>query len=77
MIVVRFAVLILGVDIVRAGRQREQVPMLGAAAAVLAVGASIAASADSLTGLAAARLASEVVLVGGFAFLVRRAPSMR
>jgi len=76
-IVVRFAVLILGVDIVRAGRQREQVPMLGAAAAVLAVGASIAASADSLTGLAAARLASEVVLVGGFAFLVRRAPSMR
>lgn len=76
-IVVRFVVLVLGVDIVRAGRQQEQVPMLAGAAIVLAIGASIAASADSLTGLAVARLVSEAVLAGGLAFLVRRAPSMR
>lgn len=71
-IVVRFVVLVLGVDIVRAGRQRDQVPMLATAGAVLAVGAAIAATSDSLTGLAAARLASEVVLAGGFALVANR-----
>lgn len=69
-IVLRFVVLVFTVDIVRAGRQREQVPYLLASATVLAIGAAIAASADSLTGLALARFASEALLAGGLALLV-------
>src|SRR5436190_11942633 len=42
-IVVRFGALTLGVDIVRAGRQRDEIPGLFASAAILAAGAAMAA----------------------------------
>jgi O-antigen/teichoic acid export membrane protein len=70
-IVVRFVGLTLHVDILRGGRQRQEIPVLAVSAVALAVLGTIAASARSLSGLAAARLASELIIAGGF-FLVRR-----
>jgi O-antigen/teichoic acid export membrane protein len=71
--VVRAASLIWNVTIVRAGRQREEIPFVALAAVALAVGATIAARADSITSLAVARLVSEVIIAGGFLFLSTRA----
>jgi hypothetical protein len=73
--VVRAASLIWNVTIVRAGRQREEIPFVALAAVALAVGATIAARADSITSLAVARLISEVIIAGGFLFLSTRGRS--
>ena len=74
-IVTRFGALMVHVDILRAGRQRDEVPVLFAGAALLAVFGAVAASAGSLTGLAGARLASELLIAGGFVLVRRRGPS--
>jgi glycosyltransferase involved in cell wall biosynthesis/O-antigen/teichoic acid export membrane protein len=76
-IVSRFVALVLNVDILRAGRQREEVPVLAVASLVLAVGAGVATAAGSLTGLAGARLASELITVMGYAAIARRARPLR
>ena len=72
--IVRAASLVLNVSIVRAGRQREEAPIVAAAGIGLAVGAVLAAHAGSLTGLAAARLGSEALIAVGFLLLWRRPP---
>lgn len=74
-IVTRFGALTLHVDVLRAGRQRDEIPVLFASAGVLAVFGIIAASADSLTGLAGARLASELLIAVGFVVIRRRGPA--
>jgi O-antigen/teichoic acid export membrane protein len=74
-IATRFGSFVLTVPLVRAGRQREQVPVVAAAALVLAVLGPIAAASGSLTGLAGSRLASEAVIALGYLALVRRRPS--
>jgi polysaccharide biosynthesis protein PslH len=74
-IVTRFGALMFHVDVLRAGRQRDEIPVLFASAAVLAVFGIIAASADSLTGLAGARLASELLIAAGFLMIRRRGPA--
>jgi O-antigen/teichoic acid export membrane protein len=66
LIVVRCVGFAISLQIVRSGRQRRQVPVLGLAAVILVVGALAAGLANSITGLAAARLASEVVLLVGY-----------
>ena len=71
----RFGSFVLTVPLVRAGRQREQVPVVAAATAVLAVFGVVAAAAGSLTALAGSRLASEAVIVVGYLTLVRRGSS--
>src|SRR5919199_3150786 len=58
----RFGSFVLTVPLVRAGRQREQVPVVAAATAILTVLGLVAAASKSLTGLAGSRLASEVVI---------------
>jgi hypothetical protein len=73
-IVGRAAWLVLNVSIVRAGRQREETPVMAIAGIALAVGAAIAARENSVTGLAAARLASEAVIAAGFLYLSTRPP---
>lgn len=75
-IVARFVTLVLNVEILRAGRQRDEIPVLGLASAVLAVGGVFAASADSIEALAAVRLASEVVIAGGYFLVSRRPPAL-
>jgi glycosyltransferase involved in cell wall biosynthesis/O-antigen/teichoic acid export membrane protein len=74
-IVTRFGALMLHDDVLRAGRQRDEIPVLFASAGVLAVFGIIAASADSLTGLAGARLASELLIAAGFVVIRRRGPA--
>jgi glycosyltransferase involved in cell wall biosynthesis/O-antigen/teichoic acid export membrane protein len=76
-IATRFGSFVLTVPLVRAGRQREQVPVVAAAALVLAVLGPIAAASGSLTGLAGSRLASEAVIALGYLMLVRRGRSAR
>src|SRR5919205_878309 len=71
-IATRFGSFVLTVRLVRAGRQREQVPVVAAAALVLAVLGPIAATSGSLTGLAGSRLATEAVIAVGYLALVRR-----
>jgi hypothetical protein len=71
----RFGSFVLTVRLVRAGRQREQVPVVAAAACVLSVFGLIAAASGSLTGLAGSRLASEAVIAFGYLALVRRRPA--
>ena len=65
-IVTRFGSLTVHVDLVRSGAQRAEVPVLFASAVLLGVGSGIGAAAGSLTAIAAARLASEVLIAGGF-----------
>ena len=72
-IVARFVTLVLNVEILRAGRQRDEIPVLGAASLVLGVGGIFAASADSIDALAGVRLASELIIAAGY-FLVSRRP---
>jgi O-antigen/teichoic acid export membrane protein len=76
-IATRFGSFVLTVPLVRAGRQREQVPVVAAAAFVLAVLGLLAAASGSLTGLAGSRLASEIVIAAGYLVLVRRRPAGR
>src|ERR687885_2193531 len=64
-IVLRFAALVLNVDILRAGRQRDEIPVLAVASAVLAIGAVLAARSASIAGLAGTRLASEAITAAG------------
>jgi glycosyltransferase involved in cell wall biosynthesis/O-antigen/teichoic acid export membrane protein len=71
-IVARFVALVLNVDVLRAGRQRDEIPVLGVASLVLAVSGGLAAAAGSLTGLAGSRLASELIIVSGYAVIARR-----
>jgi O-antigen/teichoic acid export membrane protein len=73
-VIVRGASLVLNVSIVRAGRQREEIPFVAVGGVALAAGAAIAARADSLTGLAAARLGSEIIIAAGFVLLSLRPP---
>ena len=73
-IVLRFATLVLNVEILRAGRQRDEIPVLAVASVVLAVGAVVAARAASIGGLAGARLASEGIIAAGYFALARRVP---
>src|SRR5919202_716315 len=68
----RFAALVLTVEILRAGRQRDELPVLAVASAVLAVGAVLAARSGSIAGLAGARLASEAITAVGYFALARR-----
>ncbi|MEA2282201.1 MAG: hypothetical protein QOK21_2808 [Solirubrobacteraceae bacterium] len=72
LIVVRFTSFGLLVGIIRAGRQRDGVAVVFAAGVVLALGALPAAASSSLVGLAAARLASELVIVLGYLAVRRR-----
>src|ERR671935_170203 len=76
-IVLRFAALVLNVEILRAGRQRDEIPVLAVASVVLAVGAVVAARHASIAGLAGARLASEGITAAGYFALARRAPARR
>jgi O-antigen/teichoic acid export membrane protein len=76
-IATRFSSFVLTVPLVRAGRQREQVPVIAAATAVVSVLGLIAAASGSLTGLAGSRLASEGVIALGYLALVRRRPAER
>lgn len=72
LIPVRTAAFVQSVAIVRAGAHARRLPVLVAAAAILGTGAVVAASADSITVLAAARLASEVVLAAGYTGIARK-----
>jgi glycosyltransferase involved in cell wall biosynthesis/O-antigen/teichoic acid export membrane protein len=76
-IVLRFAALVLNVEILRAGRQRDEIPVLAVASVVLAVGAVVAARHASIAGLAGARLASEGITAAGYFALARRAPARK
>jgi O-antigen/teichoic acid export membrane protein len=55
-----------GIEIVRSGRQARRIPVVAAAGVILLAGAAAAATSGSITGLAAARLASEIVIVLGY-----------
>jgi polysaccharide biosynthesis protein PslH len=72
-VVARFGTLVLNVDVLRAGRQRDEIPVLGVASLVLAAGGGLAAAAGSLTALAGSRLVSELITASGYAFIARRA----
>jgi len=72
-VVARFTALVFNVEVLRAGRQRDEIPILGVASLVLAVGGGLAASRGSLTGLAGTRLASELVIAVGYVLLARSA----
>jgi polysaccharide biosynthesis protein PslH len=74
-IVARFVALVADVDVRRAGRQRDEIPILGLASLVLALGGALAAAEGSLTGLAGARLGSELIVAAGYVLLARRAPA--
>lgn len=76
-IVLRFAALVLNVEILRAGRQRDEIPVLAVASVVLAVGAVVAARHASIAGLAGARLASEAITAAGYFVLARRGRAPR
>jgi O-antigen/teichoic acid export membrane protein len=73
-IATRFCSFVLTVPLVRAGRQREQIPVVAAATVVLTALGLFAAASGSLTGLAGSRLASEAVIAVGYFALVRRRP---
>src|ERR671923_460065 len=72
-VVARFVALVFNVEVLRAGRQRDEIPILGLASLALALGGALAAAAGSLTGLAGARLGSEVIIAVGYVLLARRA----
>jgi O-antigen/teichoic acid export membrane protein len=72
LIPIRFYGYVLGVDLVRAGRQVERIPALLVATAMLTAGAIVGWQTGSLTWLASFRLASEVAITAGFFYLVRR-----
>ena len=69
----RFVALVYNVDVLRAGRQRDEIPVLGLASLALATGGALAAAEGSLTGLAGSRLASELIIVVGYVLIARRA----
>jgi O-antigen/teichoic acid export membrane protein len=60
-----------GIEIVRSGRQARRIPVVAGAGVVLLAGAATAAVSGSITGLAAARLASEIVIVLGYRTILR------
>src|ERR671924_359629 len=72
-VVARFVALVFNVEVLRAGRQRDEIPILGLASLALALGGALAAAAGSLTGPARARLRSEVIIAVGYVLLARRA----
>ncbi len=77
LIPIRFYGYLLGVDLVRTGRQAARIPVVVVAAAILVGGALAGWQTGSLTWLATFRLASEVAIAGGFLYLVRNArPSL-
>jgi O-antigen/teichoic acid export membrane protein len=77
LIPIRFFGYVQSVDIVRSGRQAARIPVLVVAIVVLLVGAIVGGKMDSITWLAAFRLASEVTLMLGFVYLVRRLGTAR
>jgi O-antigen/teichoic acid export membrane protein len=60
-----------GIEIVRSGRQAKRIPVMAGAGVVLLMGAATAAATESITGLAAARLAGEIVIVLGYRAILR------
>lgn len=61
-----------GIELVRSGRQAKRIPIIAGAGVVLLAGAATAAVSGSITGLAAARLASEIVIVLGYRTILRK-----
>ena len=72
LIPVRFYGYVLGVDLVRAGKQAARIPALLVATVVLVGGAIAGWQTGSLTWLSSFRLASEFAIAGGFLLAVRR-----
>ena len=72
LIPVRFYGYLLGVDLVRAGRQLARIPAILVATAILVGGAVAGWQTGSLTWLAAFRLASELAIAAGFLFAVQK-----
>jgi len=72
LIPVRFYGYVLGVDLVRAGKQAARIPALLVATVVLVGGAIAGWQTGSLTWLSSFRLASELAIAGGFLLAVRR-----
>jgi O-antigen/teichoic acid export membrane protein len=68
LIPVRFYGYLLGVDLVRAGRQLARVPALLVGTAILVAGAIVGWRTGSLTWLAGFRLVSEVAIAVGFLY---------
>jgi hypothetical protein len=73
---VRFVSLALSLDIVRFGRQIHRVPSLLFSSIVLVVGTLLAAPTGSASGVATARLMSELFLTGAFGIVVRRVAAL-
>ncbi len=76
LIPIRFFGYVQSVDIVRGGRQAARIPVLGVAIAVLLTGAVIGGALDSISWLAAFRLASETLVTVGFLLVVQRLPTV-
>jgi glycosyltransferase involved in cell wall biosynthesis len=71
--VARFSALVLNVEVLRAGRQRDEISIFALASLALAIGGGFAAAEGSFTGRAGSRLASELIIAAGYVLLVRRA----
>jgi O-antigen/teichoic acid export membrane protein len=61
-----------GIEIVRSGRQAKRIPVVAGAGVVLLAVAATSAVSGSITGLAAGRLASEIVIVLGYGAILRK-----
>jgi O-antigen/teichoic acid export membrane protein len=68
---VRFFSFTQAVDIMRAGRQRDRVPVLVTSMVVLALGAVVGAKTGSLSALAASRLGAESLLALGYFYIAK------
>jgi hypothetical protein len=71
LIPIRFYGYVRSVDIVRGGRQAARIPVLAVGIVVLFTGAVIGGLIDSLTWIAAFRLASEAAITLGFVYVAR------
>jgi hypothetical protein len=67
LILVRFVSFGMLIQIMREGRQRRQIPVLAAAAVVLIAGSWVGARESSMVILVVSRLASELVILAGYA----------
>src|ERR671923_247511 len=72
-VVARFVALVFNVEVLRAGRQRDEIPILGLASLALALGGALAAAAGALTGLARGRPRGGGIIAAGYVLLARRA----
>ncbi len=69
-IALRFASFVQNVDLITSGMQGRRFPVFMAPAAVVGIGALAGSLNDSLVQLAAARVAGDVVLVAGYAWIL-------